>query len=90
MILRRMEINTNRFDINKVVIWTFITSVILYIGVSTYLGRNVMKEIEIRGHSQIANFYYYKSYPKSKNYYFVFYYLGDKKKCYTNYEYILV
>ena len=81
MILRRMEINTNRFDINKVVIWTFITSVILYIGVSTYLGRNVMKEIEIRGHSQIANFYYYKSYPKSKNYYFVFYYLGYKKKC---------
>lgn len=68
-----------KVDFNKKIIYSIIVGVIVIALVITYFQRKKIEEINKFGFELIAKFSFYKKYPKSKSYYFEYYYLNSKK-----------
>lgn len=74
----KQEIMIKKIDINKVIISGIVLSVIIFSIVKSNFQGEKIDEINKRGIEIVTKFAYFKKYPKSKSYFFEFYYLNNK------------
>ncbi len=68
----------NYYQQNKITI-VFVLICLFFISIFSLVSISKNKEIDAKGIELVAKFTYYKKYPKSKSYFFEFYYLNSKK-----------
>jgi hypothetical protein len=79
LMILKQEIMIKKIDYNKKVIYSIIIVVMALALIISYFQSKKIDEINKSGFDLIAKFTYYKKYPKSKSYYFEYYYLNSKK-----------